>query len=68
MGAIRQTEIDRPWRNHGRSMTVTRRSALSFLSAAALCAAPSIGLVAASDVRRLKFEHLHTGERLDVAY
>lgn len=51
-------------------MTVSRRSALHLLSATAvsLCAAPRLSLAAASDARRLKFEHLHTGERLDVAY
>lgn len=49
-------------------MTVSRRSALYLLSAAAICASPRLSLAAATGTRRLTFEHLHTGELLDVAY
>jgi uncharacterized protein YcbK (DUF882 family) len=49
-------------------MTVSRRSALILLSAAAVCAAPRLSLGAASGARRLSFEHLHTGERIAAVY
>jgi uncharacterized protein YcbK (DUF882 family) len=49
-------------------MTITRRSALFVLSAAAVCAAPRLLLAATSGPRRLSFEHLHTGERLAAVY
>ena len=49
-------------------MKFSRRSALFFGSAAVACALPRLSWGAASDVRQLSFEHLHTGERLSAAY
>jgi uncharacterized protein YcbK (DUF882 family) len=48
-------------------MTLSRRTALTFLSAAAACAAPGLSLAAPAG-RRLSFSHIHTGERLSATY
>lgn len=47
-------------------MRLTRRRILA--AGSGLLAAPQLALAAAPDRRRLKFQHAHTGERLDVVY
>ncbi len=46
----------------------TRRRILGVLSAATACAATPVAFASSGEARRLRFEHIHTGERLTAAY
>ncbi len=49
-------------------MSLSRRRFLTTLSAVPLAASPLVGHAALSPVRELRFDNLHTGERLSVEY